>query len=117
MRDIANVEDITCIVDAFYDKVLSDDLLSPFFVNLNFEQHKPKMIQFWSFVLLNEAGYTTDVTQKHMKMRLEKKHFDKWLELFNSTVDSLFVGEKADFAKQRASLVGWTIQSKIQANN
>ena len=74
----------------------------------------PKMISFWAFVLLDEAGYKTDVTEKHMKMRLKKEHFDQWLLLFNETVDTLFKGEKAELAKQRAFLVGWTIQSKMK---
>lgn len=113
MNDIQSKSDIELIVNSFYDDVLNDDLLAPFFRNLNFEKHLPKMIHFWSFVLLDEAGYTTDVTAKHMHMRLKQEHFDRWVELFNKTVDRLFAGEKAEAAKQRAFLVGWTISSKM----
>lgn len=111
--DIKSRKDIESLVNNFYTKVLEDDVLSPFFTNLNFEKHMPKMISFWAFVLLDEAGYKTDVTAKHMHMRLKKEHFDQWLLLFNETVDDLFKGEKAELAKQRAFLVGWTIQSKM----
>jgi hemoglobin len=45
-------------------------------------------------------------------MPLEKAHFDRWVELFHAKVDSLFTGEKAEMAKQRATLIGWTIQNK-----
>ncbi len=113
MNDIQSKSDIELLVNSFYDDVLKDDLLAPFFKNLNFEKHLPKMIHFWSFVLLDEAGYTTDVTAKHMHMRLKQEHFDRWVGLFNKTVDRLFVGEKAEAAKQRAFLVGWTISSKM----
>ncbi len=113
MNDIESREDIEQLVNAFYDQVLKDDILAPFFTKLNFEHHLPKMIHFWSFVLLDEAGYTTDVTKKHINMPLKKAHFDRWIELFNSTVDQSFSGEKAEAAKQRAFLVGWTIQSKL----
>ena len=112
-RDIASKEDIYLLVNTFYDKVLKDDVLSPFFQRLNFQAHLPKMYHFWSFVLLDEAGYTTDVTQKHLHMPLKKEHFDQWVFLFNGTVDELFVGEKAELAKQRAFLIRWTIESKI----
>lgn len=113
MRDIENREDIVKLVDQFYTKIMKDDLLSPFFKNLNLEIHLPKMVNFWAFVLLDEAGYTTNVTDKHINMPLKKEHFERWIFLFYSTLDVLFTGEKAEIAKQRASLIGWTIESKI----
>ncbi|MCO4813509.1 MAG: group III truncated hemoglobin [Flavobacteriales bacterium] len=112
--DIRTNKDVELLVNTFYSKVVEDDILAPFFKNLDFNIHMPKMISFWAFVLLDEAGYKTDVTEKHMKMRLKKEHFDQWLLLFNETVDTLFKGEKAELAKQRAFLVGWTIQSKMK---
>jgi hemoglobin len=48
-------------------------------------------------------------------MPLEKIHFDQWLSLFNETVDALFSGEKATMAKQRAAVIGWTINSKLSS--
>lgn len=114
MSDISAKEDIEKLVDVFYDAVLKDELLAPFFSNLDFNHHKPKMVHFWSFVLLDESGYTTDVTQKHMSMRLKKDHFDRWISLFNVTVDTLYKGEKAELAKQRAFLIRWTIESKMK---
>ena len=115
MNDIQSKADIELLVDSFYERVFEDELLSPFFAHMDFDHHKPKMVHFWSFVLLDEAGYTTDVTKQHMKMRLNKEHFDRWIALFNTTVDSLFLGAKAEAAKQRAFLIGWTIQSKMKS--
>ena len=46
-------------------------------------------------------------------MRIQKEHFDQWLHLFSKTVNELFSGEKAEMAKQRAAVIGWTIQSKM----
>lgn len=112
--DIKSIKDVETLVHSFYDKVVQDNVLAPFFTNLDFKIHMPKMISFWAFVLLDEAGYKTDVTEKHMNMRLKKEHFDQWILLFNETVDALFEGEKAELAKQRAFLVGWTIQSKMK---
>lgn len=112
-KDITTKEEIEVLVNTFYDKVLQNETLAPFFKHLNFEKHLPKMIHFWSFVLLDEAGYTTDVTKTHLHMRINKVHFDAWLSLFNETVDELFEGENATKAKERAFLIGWTIQSKM----
>ncbi len=113
MNDILNEHDVTLLVDAFYGKVLKDELLAPFFKNIDFEHHKPRMIHFWSFVLLDVSGYTTNVTDKHLNMPLQKEHFDRWLTLFFETIDAHFSGEKAETAKQRAKVVGWTIASKM----
>ena len=115
LKDIQTKSDVALLVNTFYDKVLGDSLLAPFFQRLNLEAHLPKMIHFWSFALLDEPGYTTNVTDKHLKMPLEKIHFDQWLKLFNETVDELFIGEKATMAKQRAAVIGWTINSKLSS--
>jgi hemoglobin len=113
MKQLENAEDIHQLISVFYDKVLQDAVLSPFFARLDFAAHLPKMEQFWRFALLSEAGYTTNVTEKHMKMPLEKVHFDRWLALFHQTIDELFEGELAQQAKQRAAVIGWTINAKM----
>ncbi len=113
MKDIQNREDIVKLVTDFYGQIMIDEILSPFFKDLNLEVHLPKMVDFWAFVLLDEVGYTTNVTDKHIKMALNKTHFDQWIFLFNLTLNNLFKGEKVEKAKQRASLIGWTIESKI----
>jgi hemoglobin len=112
MKQIETRDDVEFLVDSFYEKVVKDDVIGPFFINLDFDKHLPKMVHFWAFVLLDEAGYSTDVTAKHAHMRLKPEHFDRWLALFNETVDEHFIGEKAELAKQRAYVVGWTIRSK-----
>ena len=114
MNDISSKDDITKLVLTFYEKVKKDDELSPFFKDLDFEVHMPKMIHFWGFALLNEPGYTTNVVEKHVHMPLKDVHFERWLNLFNETIDEHFSGELASQAKQRAQLIGWTIKSKIQ---
>lgn len=114
MNDIQTREDIELVVNSFYSKVLQDELLAPFFKNLNFSAHLPKMVDFWAFVLLDEAGYKTNVTDKHLNMRLKQEHFNQWIHLFNETIDSLFSGEKVEIAKQRAHLISWTISGKMK---
>jgi len=113
MHDISTKSDVEKLVNTFYDKVLEDEVLAPFFKNLNFEHHLPKMVHFWTFVLLDEPGYNTDVTKKHINMPLKKEHFDRWIALFNETTDELFKGDSAEKAKQRAFLIRWTIESKM----
>lgn len=112
MNKIRSKKDVEELVDSFYLRVLKDEQLAPFFKHLDFTTHLPKMVHFWSFVLLDEPGYTTNVTEKHEHMRLNKELFDRWVALFHATVDDLFEGEKAELAKQRATVLGWTMASK-----
>jgi hemoglobin len=94
--------------------VLENALLAPFFAHLDFEKHKPRMIHFWSFVLLDEAGYTTNVFDKHAHMHLKDEHFDEWLGLFEATVNDLFEGPKASDAILRAKTIGFTFAAKFR---
>lgn len=71
------------------------------------------MEHFWRFALLSDEGYTTNVTEKHLRMPLQSAHFERWLNLFKQTVDELFEGDLAEQAKQRAAVIGWTINSKM----
>ncbi len=111
--DIKTTEDIDLLVDAFYSSVQSSDTMSPFFASLDWDLHLPKMKAFWRFILLDQEGYTTNVTEKHLNMPLNQEHFSEWLGLFNQSVDGLFEGEKSELAKERAKWIAFTIQSKM----
>ena len=74
------------------------------------------VVDFWCFVLIGTTGYTTNVIEKHLHMPLQNDHFDHWINLFNQTLDELFVGENAETAKQRALVIAWTTKSKLNLN-
>jgi len=116
-KDIQTKEDITRLVDVFYDRVIKDEKLAHFFSHLNFEIHKPKMVHFWSFVLLDEPGYTTNVFDKHGNLEATSADFKEWVSLFHNSVNELFEGEKAEAAKFRATTLGYTFGSKLDALN
>jgi hemoglobin len=116
MEEIKSKEDVAFFVESFYSKVLKNDELKGFFSQLDFQAHLPKMIHFWAFVLLDEPNYTTNVTEKHLKMPLKKENFDTWIRLFNQTIDENFSGELAELAKQRAYTIAWTISNKMGLN-
>ncbi len=49
----------------------------------------------------------------HVKMPINKEHFDPWLQLFFETIDENFTGEVAYKAKWRASKMAEMFQFKI----
>ena len=79
LHDIAAHQDVEKLVDTFYSDVVNDALLAPFFSEIDFEHHKPRMVHFWSFVLLDEPGYNTNIFDKHVKMALTKEALHQWV--------------------------------------
>ncbi|MES2679793.1 MAG: group III truncated hemoglobin [Bacteroidota bacterium] len=112
MRDIETRADIQSLIDTFYSQLLLIDEMKVVFEGINFPQHVPHIVHFWSFVLLDEPGYTTNVFEKHTRLPIKTHQFDMWLKVFTNTVDELFSGEKADLAKQRATVLAHTFKSK-----
>lgn len=113
MKEIEHPDDVTLLVHTFYDKLIADELVSHFFKDLDLAEHLPKIVAFWSFILLDEPGYSANMMEKHARLDLNEESFDRWLKLFHETVDQFFTGEKADLAKQRSSLIAWTMKSKL----
>jgi hemoglobin len=116
-HDIRGLEDIKLLVDTFYDKVAQDQLLAPiFFFRLNtyWAPHLEKMYAFWNAALFGVSGYQGNPFAKHATMPVEAGHFERWLTLFNDTVDAFFAGPMAQEAKQRALIMATTFQRRIQ---
>jgi len=114
------IEDVKLLVDSFYEKVLVDDRIGHFFtqvMNLNFDEHMPKMHAFWEAILLDKMGYAGNPmmqhVQLHKKAKIEEKHLDRWLHLWVETTDELFEGELANKAKEKAHQIGGLILHKI----
>lgn len=114
MKPIEKNEDLVFLIDSFYGKVLKDDLLASFFIHFDMKQHMPKMVQFWAFVLLDVHGYKGNVIEKHIQMPLKGEHFDRWVKLFEETLDAYFEGEKVQLAKQKIAVLRWSMESKIE---
>jgi len=44
---------------------------------------------------------------------IEARHFNRWIDLFTSTIDEHFSGDRADDAKRRAVTMGKMFESKL----
>jgi hemoglobin len=113
MKDIINHKDITLLVDSFYAKVKSDDLLSPIFKNVDWSHHLPRMYDFWGSIVLGAQTFHGDPFQKHAHLPLNPSHFNRWLKLFDHTVDEHFSGFNADQVKGRAKSIASIFQHKM----
>jgi len=115
---IDNEEDVRALVQRFYDRATKDELIGHFFVGLDLPTHLPKITSFWCMVLLGDPTYQGSPIAAHMmldrRIRMEPQHFDRWLALWESTVDELFTGDKAEEAKQRARTIASVMLHKVQ---
>ena len=107
--DIRNRKDIEKLVNAFYTKVKTDDVIGYFFTDVahvNWEEHLPKMYDFWENILFCTGNYNGNPMMRHKELHekssMTKEHFKHWTNLFTSTVDKFFEGLKAEEIKSRA---------------
>jgi hemoglobin len=87
-------ENIRALVYAFYERVRADPLLGPVFDSRlagRWDDHLPKMVTFWSSLVLGTKGYRGNVQQAHQPLDgIEPAHFSRWLSLFLKTVDARY---------------------------
>jgi hemoglobin len=123
-RDIESKKDIELLVNTFYEKVKADPVIGYIFndvTKVNWDKHLPVMYDFWDNAIFYSGGYTGNPLKTHQQLHafsnLNTKHFERWTELFTTTVDELFEGDKAGLAKQRARSIAAVMQIKIFNGN
>ena len=114
IHDISTPDDVEKLVRTFYGHLLKDPFMSPFFEHIDFEAHFPRMMAFWSFILLDTEGFTGNVFDAHRRLDIDERHFERWISTFKQTVDALFMGKNAEKAKQQAEVIGYNFQSKLK---
>ena len=117
--DIKNRSDIEKLVTIFYGKVMEDTAISYFFndvAKVNWENHLPKMCDFFENILFSSGNYNGNPMQVHeelhKKSEVRGEHFQHWNTLFDATVDELFTGTKAEEIKLRASNIAEAMMHK-----
>lgn len=116
-QDILTIDDVKLLVNSFYDKIRTNELLGPIFNGIiqdRWPVHLEKMYRFWQTVLLEEHTYFGSPFVPHAKLQVNQQHFDTWLELWHSTINHHFSGTKADEAKWRGDKMAVMFLSKIE---
>ncbi len=113
--DIADAADVELLVRRFYQAAIPDPLLGPLFhvAGIDWGVHVPLLRAFWERELLGRPGYAGNVVAAHLPMLdhvcVGDANLDRWVELFDETVDELFTGTVAEHAKQRARQIATAI--------
>lgn len=114
-RQIETVADVEQLVRRFYQAAIPDPQLGPIFhaFGVDWSVHVPKLVAYWCRELLGEPGYTGRPVGAHNPVLgcrpFGEPEINRWLELWNETVDELFTGQVAELAKRRAALAGEAI--------
>lgn len=122
-KDIADKDDVKKLVDRFYQKVVADDQIGFIFKNTlesRLQAHMPTMYGFWDSVLFSTGEYRGNLMLVHIalhkKQNLTTDHFNRWIQLWNQSIDELYAGDIADLAKQKAMSMKQLMLYKIKAS-
>jgi len=116
-RDIATSNDVGVIVRRFYRAVIADPLLGPLFerYGVDWPRHIPKLEMYWEHVLFERPGAAVNTIAAHGPVQrstpFDRRHIEPWVELWEDTVDDLYVGPVAERAKSRARQVARALRA------
>jgi hemoglobin len=106
---------IARVVQEFYHRVRRDLLLGEIFNAriADWGSHLERMCEFWSSIALGSRRYHGRPLSKHLTLPVSATHFDRWLELFASTVQETCTQPAAELLAQRARLIARSLEAGI----
>lgn len=119
MNDIQNRKDLQLIIENFYGAALADPLIGPVFKAANFEleAHIPVMVSFWETILFDVISYKGNPMLKHIALNqdvpLLPEHFERWMKIWSTVIQSNFEGPVAENAITRATSIAHLMEYKI----
>lgn len=111
-KQIENRKDVSKLVNSFYDKIRTDEMLGPIFdMHLqgdDWPPHLEKLTDFWETNLFGipkfrgHPGRAHVIVDRSLDFGVTEEHFSHWVELWHETLDELFHGPLAERAKEAA---------------
>ena len=107
-------EMIAHLVSSFYRRVRQDKRLGPIFntvIGDKWDEHLPKMNDFWSSVTRMTGRYKGKPMVQHMKLKqVRPEDFDIWLTLFRETATQELAPDIADIFISRAERIAESLK-------
>ena len=121
MRDLDAPQAIDALVDRFYARVLRDPLLAPLFTEvagIDVETHLPRIKAYWRKMLLGDPAYRRHMMAKHRtvdaRRPFEAHHFERWLRLFETTLDEDGGGPVTERARTLARRIAINMRRNLE---
>jgi hemoglobin len=123
-RDLDAPEQIAEMVRRFYADVAQDDLLGPIFedvARVDWSEHLPKLTAFWCRALLGQPGYQGNPFRAHAlvhgKRPFTRAHFERWLTLFDETLEFGWTGPDAPCSDSRTASPACSSSGSVSATD
>ena len=120
MGDLDRRAEIHDLVVGFYREIVFDDLLAPVFgevAEVDWSTHIPKLIDYWSRVLLGDPDYAGSILAAHRHVHdieaFRIEHFVRWYTLWIQSVDAGWAGPMAERAKRHAAKIGGSLARRL----
>ena len=120
--DIACRQDIERLMLRFYSRAFADPLIGAVFTDVarvDLQAHVPVVSDFWESALLQSRNYRRNAFVVHRQLDdhypLLVVHFERWLEIWTATVDSLYAGPVAEHAKTQGTRIARSMARRLNA--
>ena len=103
---------IDALVEGFYARVRDDALIGPIFAERisDWGPHLEQMKLFWSSVALSTGVYQGRPMPKHLPLPIDARHFDRWLQIFETTARDLCPPVAAEHFITRARRIAESLE-------
>jgi hemoglobin len=105
-------EALARMIDAFYDRVEADDLLSPFFPGGVHEEHRRHVAAWWSEVFGGPADYTElggygRMVHKHLGLGITAEQRFRFASLMSLAADDAGLPDDPEFRSALVAYLEW----------
>lgn len=112
MKEIVDRDDVSKLVNTFYDKIRKDEVLGSIFemhlANGRWPAHLEKLTDFWETNLFGIPKFGGNpqrahaVVDRNLDYGVSQDHFSHWVEMWHQTINEMFEGRLANIAKMKA---------------
>jgi hemoglobin len=101
------------MINAFYDRVERDDLLSPLFPGGVHEEHRRNVATWWCEVFGGPSEYTRELggyermLQKHLQLGISKDQRFRFASLMSMAADDAGMPDDAEFRSALVAYLEW----------
>jgi hemoglobin len=119
--DLATRDEIAEFVTRFYREIAQDDRFHHWFetiAHVDWQAHNAELTDFWSGMLLDEPHLQADdVIEAHRWLHesdaFDAALFDRWLEIFDATLEGGWSGPLTEAARRRGHGIAWAMAKRL----
>lgn len=120
-RDLDDVEEVHEMVTRLYVDITQDELLGPYFEFgpgfMDWLAHIGNVTDYWAHVLLFTPDYQIDTIEHHRPLHEREPFtpelFDRWLQIFEDTIEGGWSGPISTRAVKRATGMAWAMAQRF----